>query len=84
MQRKAEAEPILALFVGATHITSLVCSFCDRHNREVRVAANDAGLIICQGCVAKASQFDDDVRLPDRPELAKPSLLRAAWIQPFV
>ena len=31
----------------------LVCSFCGRHNREVRVVANDAGLIVCQVCVAR-------------------------------
>jgi hypothetical protein len=45
-----------------THFHDVVCSFCGRRNREVRVVANDAGLIICQVCVAKCAEiFDDEV-----------------------
>jgi ATP-dependent protease Clp ATPase subunit len=45
-----------------THFRDVVCSFCGRHNREVRVVANDAGLVICQVCVAKCAQiFDEEV-----------------------
>ena len=51
-----------------THFRDVVCSFCGRHNREVRVVANDAGLIICQICVAKCAQiFDDEVGV-DSPQ----------------
>ena len=40
----------------------VVCSFCGRHNREVRVVTNDAGLIICQVCVARCAViFDEEV-----------------------
>jgi ClpX C4-type zinc finger len=47
-----------------THFSDVVCSFCGRHNREVRVVANDAGLIICQVCVAKCAEiFDEEVGL---------------------
>ena len=49
-----EAEPRL--------FSDVTCSFCGRHNREVRVVRNDAGLILCQVCVAKAARvFDDEV-----------------------
>ena len=42
----------------------VVCSFCGRHNREVRVVTNDAGLIVCQVCVAKCAEiFDAEVGL---------------------
>jgi hypothetical protein len=42
--------------------SDVVCSFCGRHNRDVRVVRNDAGLIICQVCVAKCAQiFDEEV-----------------------
>ena len=45
-----------------THFRDVVCSFCGRHNREVRVVTNDAGLVICQVCVAKCAQiFDEEV-----------------------
>lgn len=45
-----------------SHFTDVVCSFCGRHNREVRVVSNDAGLIVCQVCVAKAAEiFDEEV-----------------------
>jgi hypothetical protein len=50
-----------------SHFSDVVCSFCGRHNREVRVVSNDAGLIICQVCVAKCAEiFDVEVGL-DRP-----------------
>lgn len=46
--------------------SDVVCSFCGRRNREVRVVRNDAGLILCQVCVAKAAQiFDDEVGVGD-------------------
>ena len=42
--------------------SDVVCSFCGRHNREVRVVTSDAGLIICQVCVAKCAViFDQEV-----------------------
>jgi ATP-dependent protease Clp ATPase subunit len=45
-----------------SHFSDVVCSFCGRHNREVRVVVNDAGLIICQVCVAKCADiFDEEV-----------------------
>ncbi len=52
-----------------SHYSDVVCSFCGRHNREVRVVANDAGLIICQACVAKGAEiFDLEVGLePPQP-----------------
>ena len=47
-----------------SHFSDVVCSFCGRHNREVRVVANDAGLIVCQVCVAKCAEiFDAEVGL---------------------
>lgn len=47
-----------------SHFSDVACSFCGRHNREVRVVANDAGLIICQVCVAKCAEiFDEEVGL---------------------
>ena len=46
------------------HFRDVVCSFCGRHNREVRVVVNEAGLIVCQVCVAKAAEiFDEEVGL---------------------
>jgi hypothetical protein len=52
----------------AAHFSDVVCSFCGRHNREVRVVTNDAGLIICQVCVAKCAViFDDEVELDPPP-----------------
>lgn len=45
-----------------SHFSDVTCSFCGRHNRDVRVVANDAGLIICQVCVAKCADiFDQEV-----------------------
>jgi hypothetical protein len=47
-----------------SQFSDVVCSFCGRHNREVRVVTNREGLIICQVCVAKcATIFDDEVGL---------------------
>jgi len=44
--------------------SDVVCSFCGRHNREVRVVSNDAGLIVCQVCVATCAEiFDREVGL---------------------
>jgi hypothetical protein len=46
----------------------VVCSFCGRHNREVRVVTNDAGLIVCQVCVARCAEiFDAEVGLDGPP-----------------
>lgn len=42
-----------------SHFSDVACSFCGRHNREVRVVSNDAGLIICQVCVAKCAEIFD-------------------------
>lgn len=54
-----------------THFRDVVCSFCGRHNREVRVVANDAGLIICQVCVATCAKiFDDEVGVDSPQEWA--------------
>ena len=59
--------PRLAPYDGSvpddpTQFSDVVCSFCGRHNRDVRVVANDAGLIICQVCVAKCAViFDQEV-----------------------
>jgi ATP-dependent protease Clp ATPase subunit len=53
-----------------SHFSDVTCSFCGRHNREVRVVTNDVGLIICQVCVAKcAAIFDEEVGL-DLPPTA--------------
>jgi ClpX C4-type zinc finger len=47
-----------------THFSDVMCSFCGRYNREVRVVTNDAGLVICQVCVAKCAEiFDEEVGL---------------------
>lgn len=52
----------------ASHFSDVVCSFCGRHNREVRVVTNAQGLIICQVCVAKcAAIFDEEVGLEPPP-----------------
>jgi hypothetical protein len=40
-----------------SHFNDVVCSFCGRHNREVRVVVNDAELIICQVGVAKCARW---------------------------
>jgi ClpX C4-type zinc finger len=51
-----------------SHVSDVVCSFCGRHNREVRVVTNDEGLIICQVCVARsAAIFDAEVGLDPPP-----------------
>lgn len=42
------------------HYQDVSCSFCGRHNREVRVVANDAGLVVCQVCVARCAEIFDD------------------------
>lgn len=48
------------------HYSDVVCSFCGRHNREVRVVANDDGLVICQVCFAKCAEiFDQEVGVDD-------------------
>ena len=53
---------------GPSHFSDVTCSFCGRHNREVRVVTNDAGLVVCQVCVAKCADiFDEEVGL-DPPE----------------
>ena len=45
-----------------TQFSDVRCSFCGRHNREVRVVTNDARLVVCQVCVAKcAAIFDEEV-----------------------
>jgi formylmethanofuran dehydrogenase subunit B len=44
-----------------SYFSDVVCSFCGRHNRDVRVVSNDAGLIICQVCVAKCAEIFDEV-----------------------
>jgi ATP-dependent protease Clp ATPase subunit len=47
-----------------SQFSDVECAFCGRHNREVRVVANDAGLIICQVCVAACAQiFDQETGL---------------------
>jgi ClpX C4-type zinc finger len=52
-----------------SHFSDVVCSFCGRHNREVRVISNDAGLIVCQVCVAKAAAiFDEEVGVDPPPQ----------------
>jgi hypothetical protein len=55
-----------------SHFSDVTCSFCGRHNREVRVVSNDAGLIICQVCVATCAEiFDEEVGLdPVEPSWA--------------
>ena len=51
-----------------SHVSDVVCPFCGRHNREVRVVANDAGLLVCQVCVARcAAIFDTEVGLEEPP-----------------
>jgi hypothetical protein len=47
-----------------SHFSDVECSFCGRHNREVRVVTNDDGLVVCQVCVAKCADiFDAEVGL---------------------
>jgi ATP-dependent protease Clp ATPase subunit len=43
-----------------SHFGDVVCSFCGRHNREVRVVSIDSGLIICQVCVVKCAEIFDE------------------------
>ena len=53
----------------SAHFSDVVCSFCGRHNREVRVVTNAGGLIICQVCIGKcATIFDEEAGL-DAPEV---------------
>jgi hypothetical protein len=53
----------------ASDYRDVVCSICGRHNRDVRVVASEAGIIICQVCVAKCAQiFDDEVGVGDRQD----------------
>jgi hypothetical protein len=72
--RKPPAESSAALAYDPcvedpTQFSDVVCSFCGRHNREVRVVANDAGLIVCQVCVARCAEiFDAEVGLAGPPE----------------
>jgi ClpX C4-type zinc finger len=63
--RRGEYSPgSLAAMQDPSHHSDVTCSFCGRHNREVRVVSNDAGLIICQVCVAKCAEiFDAEVGL---------------------
>jgi hypothetical protein len=45
-----------------SHFSDVECSFCGRHNRDVRVVANAEGLVVCQVCVARCAEiFDDEV-----------------------
>ena len=37
----------------------VVCSFCDRHNREVHMVGGRDGLIICAACVARCADILD-------------------------
>jgi hypothetical protein len=47
-----------------SHFSDVTCSLCGRHNRDVRVVTNDAGLVICQVCVATcAAIFDEELGL---------------------
>jgi hypothetical protein len=50
----------MASVQDASHFSDVRCSFCGRHNREVRVVSNDSGLIICQVCVAKCADIFDE------------------------
>lgn len=43
-----------------SHCSDVVCSFCGRHHRDVRVVANDSGLIVCQVFVAKCADIVDE------------------------
>jgi ATP-dependent protease Clp ATPase subunit len=53
----------------STHFSNVVCSFCGRHNRDVRVVTNGDGLTICQICVAKCAEiFDEEVGVEPRQE----------------
>ena len=38
----------------------VMCSFCDRHNREVHIVAGRNGLLICQVCVASCAALIDE------------------------
>lgn len=92
---------VVVLNVGeAVGYSDVVCSFCSRHNREVRVVADDAGLIVCQVCVAKSAEIvDAEVELEsppggwmerwaaEEPGLMEPlgTVAGAAWfVQPHV
>jgi hypothetical protein len=48
----------------------VACSFCDRHNRDVRIVAGRDGLTICQVCVAAAAEIIDAEPEPLRPRAA--------------
>lgn len=51
-----------------SQFSDVVCSICGRHNREVRVVSTEAGLIICQICVAKSAEiFDAESGLESPP-----------------
>jgi hypothetical protein len=50
------------------HYQDVTCSFCARHNREVRVVTNSAGLVICQVCVARCADiFDAEAGITSPP-----------------
>jgi ClpX C4-type zinc finger len=51
--------PYHATVPDPSDFNDVVCSFCGRHNREVRVVTNDAGLVVCQVCVAKCADILD-------------------------
>jgi len=52
---------------GTIGYSDVRCSFCNRHNREVRVVAH-SDIIICQVCVARCADiFDGDVGI-EAPE----------------
>jgi hypothetical protein len=49
---------------SSSQYSDVVCSICGRHNSEVRVVSSDAGVIVCQVCVAKCAEiFDEEVGL---------------------
>ena len=51
----------------AVDFQEVSCSFCGRHNREVRVVAQD-DLVICQVCVARCAEiFDEEVGIDNPP-----------------
>ena len=37
----------------------VICSFCDRHNRQVHMVGGGDGLIICSVCVARCAEVLD-------------------------
>ena len=36
------------------------CSFCDRHDRDVRLVARQGRFVICQTCVARCAEIIDE------------------------